>query len=210
MRQLLVVALALFTLSYIAGTSLSASGAHKTGVAISSMRSVSDAENFCAGIQSQDVTLTLNQINGRLATALWGNTTGDWHGLASSKVYFGSNTTDCNFLGFDLLNQEIRYWVNLEWASPCGTTGINCEFMWGTYQTINGTHYYQGGNIYIREAALYNHVINHETGHALGLADPGSCTNDSVMHESYYCGGNTNYAYPTTSDQSSVSTIANN
>jgi len=45
-------------------------------------------------------------------------------------------------------------------------------------------------------ASLYHHVINHESGHILGLADPNypvpgnlcGAYYTSVMHSNYYCG----------------------
>ena len=56
--------------------------------------------------------------------------------------------------------------------------------------------------------SLYRHAINHEIGHLLGLTDPGSCNQTSVMHSVYY-GCSVDYTWPTSGDRTKVTNIAN-
>lgn len=112
-------------------------------------------------------------------------------------------------------------------VSPSNQTHSNSIWTIAIVLTGNGTNDYEGlasGKVHFvgtstpcagtgvdgNSIRLYDHAINHETGHVLGLAD-GTCSGGvptSVMHSIAY-GCSSNYAYPTSGDLSSVTTAAN-
>lgn len=186
--------------------------AHPAGHAIKSIRSSSLAEEYCIG-RTVDVNASHAMIVGRINGAIKPGGSGDWDGIASGKVSFTAAYTasDCYTYLFDLYHIDMRYWIDDNHDAVCKASGVSCVYKWGTYEWANGTAYWDGANLYLREDhTTSTHIVNHETGHALGLTDPGPCSNNSVMHETYYCAGNTNWAFPTSADRSSVTTIANN
>ncbi len=63
--------------------------------------------------------------------------------------------------------------------------------------TIKRTHI--SGTVEFR-----HHLLNHETGHVLGLADPPPCEPDSVMHEETYYDCSEDWEWPTANDFDSV------
>jgi hypothetical protein len=192
-----------------AGTSLAmqpstADASHPSGLATASQRSASVAEEHCVGLDP-NVTTSLSTIQQAMVSALGDN----WDYTGNNKVSFAFLSTDCNYLGTDLLTTEIRVWVKPDWNSVCGT-GFNCVVHWSYQYTVSGTGFYAAANVYMREEHSTNyHIINHEHGHTLGLADPGSCAGYySVMHDYYYCGA-TDYTYPQEADRAAVDTISN-
>jgi len=168
-----------------------------------------NAEDFCALIE--DGSIGLNTAATRIrATLHQDDASHDWDGLAVNKVFFiaVSLTIPCNQLA-NRANIQIEYWVH---SSGCG--GVSCQ--WFTSPTIshNGRQDYLYAYVRFKTSHisgstfLYHHVINHETGHILGLADPpyGDCK-VSVMHSAHY--GCTDREWPQSGDRVLVTDIAN-
>jgi hypothetical protein len=152
----------------------------------------------------------------RVAGALWIDGARDWDGLASNKVWFWPYSTACPSLS-NRSTVEIEYEVrqggckdgsgyscveaftNQYWDSAMGH--YDYKFAYVTLKTAHLT----GG------AALYHHVVNHETGHILGFRD-GAGSSDcpvSIMHSIAY-GCSANLEWPSDGDIWVGTTIANN
>jgi len=196
----------------------SVDAAHPQGHAIGSQRDALTGEEYCLGFQSPYFQSQYASFRSSVQQAFVNSFSGDdWDYESDNKIAFAAYYTDCNYLGPSVLAEtEIRYWIAPDWTSPCGSSGISCVFKWGSYYYVNGTAYWSGANVYMDgDLATGYHHINHETGHVLGLDDPPPCdpgggANASVMHDSYYCGGYTNYAYPTTADRIQADIISDN
>lgn len=163
-------------------------------------------EKYCALIVAPSSS-TLSGALSAISTALTGNGSGDYHGLASSKVSFTQQTSACSGSVPD--GNSIRYRISSNWNSQCGT-GYNCSIKSGSF-FLHSTHYhYNSSDNFIRDDGLTNRTINHETGHSLGMADGnGTCpTGGSIMHSITY-GCSTSYAYPTSLDRTRVIDNAN-
>ncbi len=167
-------------------------------------------EDFCAGVR--DGSIADSAVFNQLRQALYlDNPAEDWHGVASDRVYFMPYSTPCPNLA-NRHDIQIEYWVvsggcaggtacvalyDPYWNAAVGHT----DYSWAlvTFKTM---HFTNG-------PALAHHIINHETGHVLGLKDPdysGHCV-DSVMHSTYY-GCSTNREWPSPADRQTATTIA--
>jgi hypothetical protein len=148
-------------------------------------------------------------------TYFYDNYPASWDGLSSNRIYFDPYYQPCDSYSQDIRNQiEIFNYVQI------GGNG-------GTAYTELLGYYYEAGHE-SREYArvwykpehfdhdwLRRHVINHETGHVLGLKDPdyyGHCMGDvSVMHSTFRdYGCRYDREWPTWYDHDSVVRIAEN
>jgi hypothetical protein len=159
----------------------------------------------------------------------------DWHNpdnafVHEARVWFMGSTWAFGTLDCDALTPAQRNGVDIEIhlaydhsATPvvCSNqNNISCvqHYSQITYQGhvdyLYGNEYLDHSHVYGSDA-LRRHVVNHETGHVLGLKDPPPCldsggqTIQSVMHSSYYCAGASNLEWPTTNDRLVVISIMN-
>jgi hypothetical protein len=138
------------------------------------------------------------------------NPSEDWDGLAGNKIYFVPVSQPCN-------QASCRACINIEyWVRSTGCNGVSCQWFTSYYNSHDGANDYLYAYVRFKTShisgstALYRHVINHETGHILGLKDPnytGHCMT-SVMHSIYY-GCSSNLQWPSSGDRSKVTNIAN-
>lgn len=112
---------------------------------------------------------------------------------------------------------EVRYFASYD----CGI-GIGCVDEWGNPQLnpSNGHPEYRQAEVDMDPVALarecfptpppgqpcYTHLINHETGHVMGLADAPPCEPPSVMHNTGH-GCEVDLLWPTEDDLNSVDLI---
>lgn len=105
---------------------------------------------------------------------------------------------------------EIEYWLADDNTYACG--GVKCNKSMGSTLYIDqmGHSAYQFYYEYLYAPwvnneelpSYYNHQVNHETGHALGMADGDGTCPPSVMHELAY--GCTDQTYPSTGDKTGL------
>ncbi len=110
---------------------------------------------------------------------------------------------------------EIEYWVRDD-TSATQCEGYSCAFPFGHQylDSVSGHLEWSGYAVRFKTShinggvSLYHHVINHETGHVLGLQDgDGTCPDpDSVMHSIYY-GCEVNAEWPSAEDRASVGAL---
>jgi hypothetical protein len=182
---------------------------------VESMHNASDNETFCAW--SQDAAITYTTIQDRVKNSLWIYAPSyKWQGMASNKVNFGWYSPACNVLTpSSRAASEIEYTALSNGCGGTSCAGLDLSF----YNASVGHNDYSKAYITFKTSnisgsdlpgiALYEHTINHETGHALGFRDPayGSCV-ASVMHSKYY-GCSTNEQFPTGGDIWNGTLIAN-
>ena len=145
----------------------------------------------------------------------------DWNGLKGGRVAFGQRDNQCS-QSPGSAGIELKYFV--ENSTLCSFHGqprpqASCPFEDGEprWNNVTGHREYESFTILLHAAdlqdnAFYHHLVNHETGHVLGLqdggpietADPGPIPCEpSIMHD-YYHGCSVNYDYPTFSDRVAV------
>lgn len=165
-------------------------------------------EEFCV---YTDGSITQANAYNRVAASLWIDGARDWDGLASNKVWFVPYSNPCPGLS-NRSTIEIEYQVL---SGGCG--GVSCANLTNPYDGGYGHTDYNFAYVTLKTshltggAALYHHVVNHETGHVLGFKDPnfqGDCVL-SIMHSIYY-GCTSNLEWPSDGDIWVGTTIANN
>lgn len=191
-----------------------------------------EAEDFCVWIEEDSQGNPLSSMDfgtayGRVSSALMvDNPGGDWNRLNGSlggdKLAFSATgPTPCD----ENLNRtriELEYWVRDDTSStPCG--GYSCAFPFGHQydDPVSGHVEWSGYAVRFKTSHINQadpgpgqskpwwHVINHETGHMLGLDDPPPCrgegiSEDSVMHPNFFYGCAENKQWPTLYDWNSV------
>lgn len=188
------------------GLGSTAEADHPTGIHLRSMHSSNVNEDECTLIE--DGSMAWSTARDRIRYTLWiDNPSEDWDGLAGNKVYFIEGAYPCN-QDPNRSAFELEYWVH---SSGCG--GTSCQWFsnyWGSHGGYNDYNY---GYVRFKTShingstSLYHHVISHETGHHLGLADgDGSCPG-SIMHSAYY--GCSNLEWPSSGDRDQVTYEAN-
>ncbi len=144
-----------------------------------------------------------------------------WDGTAGWRVDLWRTSKLCN--EYDTATRgtiEIEYQMKDSWADvPMCYPNYSCVVKDnGVVDSVDGHTHYKWAYVYLRRDHAGNFdtrarkLINHETGHVLGLADPrwnGDCPY-SVMHNDLYSSmGCTNPVWhPTSNDFSSVTKIA--
>jgi hypothetical protein len=184
------------------------------------------AEQFCVMIR--DGTMDLATAYNRVSATLTGdNPPEDWTAIDSLGriALSGNGGTSCD-ADPNRAQIEIEYRVGDYGCPPLSIPDQSCaipevQYMDGT----SGHKEWRYFIVYVKTAhlngavALYHHVVNHETGHVLGLRDggpqqpvpgPNPCQ-FSIMHPDYYgCNGtggwpnNGQPEWPTSSDRTSV------
>lgn len=184
---------------------------------IESMDSVSNYENACT--QSHISNFAQSTMRGRVVTALTGNGTGDWDGTGSNAIDFRVDDTYCqNQTAAEDAATELEYHGYPNGTICGGGNGVSCAVAYDTYYTPGGPGHARYYWAYLNSVDIagsseqnWHHIVNHETGHMFGLADPsyGSCLgDDSVMHSQFYGCAYTRY-WPTSQDRSSVTALIN-
>jgi hypothetical protein len=202
----------------IAVTVIPVKAHHESYRYLSSLRSVSQRENFC--VEASNSTMPWSTARNRVRkTLVVERTDVNWNLKQGGYTDFRTVTAaSCynlnNFTSPTRDSVEIEYYVedagNETSPDACGDTSCAAADADGPHW--NGPHgrvEYQWYYVWLRADLIRGddfgnpdtrrHVINHETGHVLGLADGGptapstadpTCpTGGSVMHPSYYgCG----------------------
>lgn len=192
------------------------------------------ADNYTTQTPSIDDTYVRNKVINALK---YYDTAKDWHGATGTRhLYFTMSSYPCRTLSSsDLAAKELRYRAYNDSAADdqcyqlIGYYVQNCAV--GTQPLVknctgpNACHMdHNQFNIVTSHEVIYDddgtsarriRMINHETGHALGLDDPRDvyddgngnepCTDNSIMHLPYYCNGATSLrTWPTVDDVNSV------
>ncbi len=196
-RAILVAAALLFGTILLASrggaADVRASHPHSSPLHIGTMHNWAH-EDFCAWVRDGSIahSTVVNQLR---QTLYLDNPAEDWDGLAADRVYFMPYSGSCPNLA-NRNDIQIEYWVV---NGGCGPPDYrSCVALYDPYWNgaMGHTDYFWASvtfNTYRLTSgrAMYHHIINHETGHVLGLKDPdyyGQCV-DSVMHSAYYgCG----------------------
>ena len=145
-----------------------------------------------------------------------------WDGAASWLVDLWRTPKFCDqYTRTERGQIEIEYLVANAWPGVplCGYSTYSCTVLSGPRMDVTGKHqHYAWAVIYFQSRHVRDlqerarNFINHETGHALGLADPryaGDCE-PSVMHNALYnCNQYAYVTYPTSRDIASVTRVAN-
>ena len=140
----------------------------------------------------------------------------DWNGLKGGRVTFGQRDWQCSQPPGSA-GIELKYYVENSTACSSGPQ-VSCALKdgEGRWNIVTGHNEYESFSIFLYATDLqnngfYHHLVNHETGHALGLKDGGPNAPDpgpipcepSIMHD-YHYGCSVNYDYPTFSDKVAV------
>ena len=146
----------------------------------------------------------------------------DWNGLKGGRVAFGQRENQCSQPPGSA-GIELKYFVQN--STSCSFRAeprpqSSCPIGDGEprFNNVTGHREFDSFTILLfapdlQNNGFYHHLVNHETGHALGLqdggtietADPGPIPcQDSIMHDMYH-GCTVNYDYPTASDRVAVS-----
>jgi hypothetical protein len=140
---------------------------------------------------------------------------GDWNGLKGGRVAFGQRDWQCSQPPGSA-GIELKFYVENSTICPLGHS---CAFPdgEGRWNNVTGHNEYETFTILLlstdlQDNGFYHHLINHETGHALGLKDGGPGEPDpgpipcqaSIMHDVFH-GCSVDYDYPTNSDRVAVS-----
>lgn len=150
------------------------------------------------------------------ATLLGDNPAEDWNGLRGGKVAFAAATEPCNITSAVV---QIEYWVLDNACGVANPLNLSCAFP----NSVPVQNPLTGHQEFVRFKVIFDpahatgtefdrYIINHETGHVLGLEDGGPqnpsgvatpCTG-SVMHI-YGCD---NWGpWPTAEDRASVESL---
>jgi hypothetical protein len=182
-----------------------------------------DVENTCS--ESHYSSLNETNMRNRVANALGGNGIYDWNGVGGGIDIRLEGTYCSGLSSSDRYNMELEYhgWItgSQGLADACGNDGTTSCAVAGARTYFPGGGYLHAGyyrmhlqSNWLGTDTVYNndkwrHVINHESGHAFGLADPGVCEgfNDSVMHSKFVYGCAEDSPWPWQSDRDSVNII---
>lgn len=192
---------------------------HPTGFYLASMRSIGQTEQYCV----EDINTylaydyVLNEVRNTLVVE---NTAYNWDLKRSGATDFRTVYTACRNLNNSTspTRNEVEIEYNVEdtvVTAPASCGGTSCAAPAGaTWYGPYGRIEYQWYNVWLKGNLIASggdtrrHVVNHETGHVLGLADGDDSCPYSIMHPSYYgCPGNGNPAWPSDGDHATVNRL---
>lgn len=191
---------------------------HSSGFYLASMRSIGQTEQFC--VEDINTSLSYDYVFNEVRnTLLVENPDFNWDLKRSGSTDFRTVYTACRNLNGSTTptrnEVEIEYYVeDTVITAPAACGGTSCAApagaTWsGPYGRVEYQWYYVWlkGNLIGAGGDTQRHVVNHETGHVLGLADgDGSCPS-SIMHPGYYgCPGG-NPAWPTAGNHATVNRL---
>jgi hypothetical protein len=190
------------------GTVARVSAHHNSGFYLQAIRSVEWWETYCVdSYKAQGIISFQEAFNRVVGTLQHANPGEDWHGLNYDHVFF-EPVYNYNCSDVDQSAIEIRYNVAAGQHMPyptCwyGGQPFSCALpekaIWNPDTSRTEYNYYNvwlKGDVLAGAEGTYRHLINHETGHVLGLYDGGpnwdahrtwdtSCPG-SIMHSGSY------------------------
>lgn len=187
---------------------------------VSGLHSVSTVEYGCTESHVQDTTLSERTFRTQVrATIRYDEPTKDWHDTAGGRLRFNFYDKRCvDMSSAEITQHKVEYHAGTTdyVESKCPGTpgdracasGVDCvtdadgHLNCGVYRSFIPYTRLTSTTVARR------HVISHETGHFVGLADPGPCKDNSVMHSAYYCTGNANRQFPQPADKATENSIA--
>ncbi len=139
-----------------------------------------------------------------------------WNGIAQWRLDFILEPLECNVFLPNWNDIELRFFVT---PQGCGL-GASCRsaLLSPDHNPLTGHEEFRIMEVTISSIHLnrecspsstncWRHVISHEVGHTLGLADPGGCAGSaSVMHDMSY-GCTTDELWPTSADMRTVESL---
>jgi hypothetical protein len=178
---------------------------------ISQHGSITDV--WCADVKSSSVTLSSarTKINNVLTNSNGWRDGNEYNLTFMNAAYAEDNCSDIS--SSELEKVDIRYYIMTNTNTACG--GYSCLQVRGgqtlTHTESDGTATdYQYAKIVIKESTFngtaYDYIINHETGHAIGLIDGNGTCPGSIMHSADYGCSNGYPDWPTSNDKTSVGT----
>lgn len=203
--------------------SAQASHPSATQLHVDSMHYANFNEDMC--IRMEYSSMTFNTARDRMVQTLYLDfPSGDWDDLNGGRIYFIVLTEDCAWLeqyqNATYQATELEYTIisDTTAASLCGNAPdgriASCassgqQLWYGSHWDYQYYYINMQGSRLNGSQATYRHVINHETGHVLGLADPGGCTGyTSVMHSTrYFC--SVDLSWPTVYDRNTAISVSN-
>lgn len=171
-------------------------------------------ELYCADVKN--ALMTLSTAKSKIAVV---NNANSFEGSAPYKIdfqYYPYADKSCrDMTSSDLSQIDVRYYVETDTSAECG--GVSCIYVRGG-QTLqhaesDGTATDYGYAILVlKESTMngtaYDYLVNHETGHALGLLDGNGTCPGSIMHSADYGCGNGYPDWPTSIDKTTVNNEA--
>jgi len=168
-----------------------------------------DPELICADVTDGTMPQpdAFNRIWNTLTQA---NQAEGWHGLGGARVGFSADARPCSQIGS---GPKIRYFVDIDGTGDLQFPNRADNFdRWFNGLTDHDEYRYwivtlraadlqldpEDGGIY-----TYRYLVNHETGHVLGLQDGGAPCPESIMHDTFR-GCSVNRDWPSVSDRMSV------
>lgn len=192
---------------------------HTSTFYLSSMRSIEQTEQFCVediNVAYLTYDYVLNEVR---STLFLENPDWNWDMKRGGMTDFRTIWQPCRDLDQATRDEaEIEYHVEdpvITAPAYCGGTSCAAPArpLWnGPYGRVEYRWYnvWLRGNLIQAGGDTRRHVVNHETGHILGLADndPYYSCDYSIMHPAYYyCPDNGRPAWPSAGDHDTVNRL---
>jgi hypothetical protein len=172
---------------------------------LSSMGSSTESEYFCVDTSASTLA-SFSTAYTTLENILYNSS---YDGLAGGKINFVGSTyaTQCGgFSAGDLAFYNMRYYIKTNTSPACDGTS-SCVIR-SAAVTVNGHSHYSYEIATIRQTPFTNipgYMVNHETGHIMGMLDGDQTCPGSIMHSKDY--GCTALGYPATPTSLDITTV---